>query len=407
MATDVQEGVDKTPGSSLGPPLGSRSISYTRAQKIATIYSCVALIGGAISRLKWQIAGDLITQRLMNKRPAQMFSGSSFRRWIMNHILLHGNAVVFIFRNPVTFQPEGFLPLPNGSWFVSPIMKGPLIGRCLYVIPGLRDATGTSLVVDQDDVLHFHAEFFDERTGVGASPLQTGVSGAAALEAAMADYNANFFERGSTAQFAVLKQGKWDSDQRQRFREEFVNRYGGTTGQGVPIVLDNGTDLKQLSINARDSQLIESREFQIADIARAYRVPSFLLNMEQKASSWGSGISQINSSFLHFTLDPHIVHVVDEVDRKLYPEDDTEVKLDTSVLTRGTQLERYRAYREARNWLSVNQVRELEGMDILDDDKYWLPMIELETNIGNEPLDDNVLNKLLFGQPEPLEEEIE
>ncbi|WP_350624443.1 phage portal protein, partial [Pseudoalteromonas sp. 24-MNA-CIBAN-0067] len=81
--------------------------------------------------------------------------------------------------------------------------------------------------------------------------------------------------------------------------------YGGIENSKFPLVLDNSTDVKQLSVSAKDSQLLESREFQITDIARAFGLPSFMVNQEQKSTSWGSGIGEIGLSFLRFTLGPH------------------------------------------------------------------------------------------------------
>ena len=376
--------------SDLGPNVRSSisSLSEDGAKKIAAVFSCIELIAGALSRLDWLIPEDLGIQRLMNKTPCQALSGSDLRQWIMEMVLLRGNCILVIQRDSRTFRPIGLLPIPDGYWQVKVIDSGPLIGRLRYDFRGLKVA-GAPLSLDQDDVLHFHWSFFDVRTGIGARPLQTGLSSAAALEAAMTEYSGDFFDRGMQSDFAVVRQGAWNEDQRKDFQNQWAERYQGRTSRGVPMVFGEGTKLEKLTLNAEDMQMIESREFQIDDIARVFRVPSFLLNREAKTSSWGSGISQVNNSFLHFTLGPWVKHLESEVSRKFFPTADTVARLDTTVLTRGTMLERYQAYAASigAGWDTVNEVRKMEGRDPFGP--------EFDTPTANVSTDMSVLQRMI------------
>jgi len=89
-------------------------------------------------------------------------------------------------------------------------------------------------------------------------------------------------------------------------RQAWETNYGGAENSGrVPIL--NGTfDFKQTNgMSMVDAQFIESRRFELQEIARIYRIPPFMIG-DSTASNWGTGIEQQTLGFLNFCLDPHL-----------------------------------------------------------------------------------------------------
>jgi HK97 family phage portal protein len=136
-----------------------------------------------------------------------------------------------------------------------------------------------------------------------------------------------------------------------------------------------------LSLNAKDSQLLESREFQITDIARAFGMPSFMVNQEQKTTSWGSGIGEISLSFLRYTLGPHTNRWEQELNRKLFMRQSAPVFCEfiARSLMRLTLKDRNDAYRQAiggsqgPGWMTVNEIRKMENLPRIDQEEYDQP----------------------------------
>ncbi|GAA5124639.1 phage portal protein [Luteolibacter yonseiensis] len=90
-------------------------------------------------------------------------------------------------------------------------------------------------------------------------------------------------------------------------RDEWDKNYrGGNTGR-IPMI-HGGWDFKATNgMSMADAQFLDSRRFELQEIARLYRIPSFLIGDSTSSTTWGSGIEQQTLGFLNFSLDPHLV----------------------------------------------------------------------------------------------------
>ena len=196
---------------------------------------------------------------------------------------------------------------------------------------------------------------------------------------AMEQFSADFFKNGAHQDIAVIKEGKWDSADQDAFREAWVRTYGGVGNKKKPLTIGKGLDIKQLSVNAEDSQLLESRKLQIIDIARAFGLPAFMVNETEKSTSWGSGIAEIGLAFIRYTLQPHLIRFEQELNRKLFLRSNHFVEFNTAGLMRGTLKERNEAYKSAMGgsnvpgYMAINEVRKLENLPPIDGEEYDKP----------------------------------
>src|SRR5205814_313822 len=146
------------------------------------------------------------------------------------------------------------------------------------------------------------------------------------------------------------------------------DKYGGADNSHKPLVLWGGMTAKELSLNAEDAQLLESRRFQVEDIARAFGIPPFMLGATDKTTSWGSGVEHMGQGFLTYTLQPHLNRFQQEINRKIFRISRYFVEFNTAGLLQADAQGRAKFYREAiggsqgPGWMKINEVRRLENL---------------------------------------------
>ena len=139
-------------------------------------------------------------------------------------------------------------------------------------------------------------------------------------------------------------------------------------------------DFKPITINAKDKQLLESRAFQVEEIARIFRVPLSMIGHLEKAANYNS-IEALSTDFVKFTLTPYLVQLEQEMTIKLFRENEQgefEIKFDTKGLLRGDSNARATYYREMMQIgaLSINEVRQAEQLNRIGEegDVHYFPL---------------------------------
>jgi HK97 family phage portal protein len=133
------------------------------------------------------------------------------------------------------------------------------------------------------------------RESIGTSLAQTTAAG-------------KLMREGTTFPGYLTTSQTLSADKIKDAREEWDRKQAGAMNAGrVPIL--NGTfDFKQTSgMSMVDAQFIESRRFELQEIARHYRIPPFLIGDSTASTTWGTGIEQQTLGFLNFCLDPHLI----------------------------------------------------------------------------------------------------
>lgn len=97
-----------------------------------------------------------------------------------------------------------------------------------------------------------------------------------------------------------------NQDQRVQARELIEAEFAGALNSGRPLILEGGAEWKQISLNADDAQLLESRAWAVEEICRWFGVPPILIGHSEKQTSWGTGVEQVVLGFLKFTLTPYL-----------------------------------------------------------------------------------------------------
>ena len=291
-------------------------------------------------------------------------------------VLLQGDHFSWIDRNR-SGVPVGFLPMPHDATVVHR-----RDGRNVYAFT-LGDRR---FVADQDDVLHIPGLGFDGERSL--SPIRHAARQSVGLALATEEYSARFFSNGAKPDVVLEAPERMDRDQAEMMRDFWIKKVSGLVNAHLPAVLTQGVTAHELTMSAKDSQLLESRQFQVIDIARIYGVPPHMVGVQEKSTSWGSGIEQQNIGFVTFTLSPHLRRAEQELARKLFSRPGTYAEFQVASLLRGDSDSRAKFYREAiggsqgPGWMTVNEVRALENLSKIDGGD---AVLRFETSGGPAP----------------------
>lgn len=278
----------------------------------------------------------------------------------MTHLLLWGNAYAQIIRNGKG-EVVALYPLMPNKMQVDRDENGELCYIYTRSSDEAKTMEGVTVYLTPRDVLHIPGLGFDGL--VGYSPIAM-AKNAIGLAIATEEYGAKFFANGA-APSGVLEHPGTIKDP-SRLRENWNSTFGGSANSGKVAVLEEGMKYTPISISPEQAQFLETRKFQIDEIARIFRVPPHMVGDLEKSSF--SNIEQQSLEFVKYTLDPWVIRWEQSLSRALLNEDEKRkyfFKFNLEGLLRGDYESRMSGYAVARQngWMSANDIRELENMD--------------------------------------------
>jgi len=238
-------------------------------------------------------------------------------------------------------------------------------GRLYYTYTRSNDEAptmkGSTVTLQPSDVLHIPGLGFDGL--VGYSPIAM-AKNAIGMAMACEEYGAKFFANGA-APGGVLEHPGTIKDP-ARVRESWQTTFGGSGNSNKIAVLEEGMKYTPIGISPEQAQFLETRKFQINEIARIFRVPPHMLADLEKSSF--SNIEQQSLEFVKYTLDPWVVRWEQSMCRALLSDSEKPtvfIKFNVDGLLRGDYESRMSGYATARQngWMSANDIRELENLD--------------------------------------------
>jgi HK97 family phage portal protein len=232
-------------------------------------------------------------------------------------------------------------------------------GRLKYYINDI-----TTYGADQDDILHFPGFGFD---GIRAkSVISYAARNAAGNAMAMDEYSGKFFAGGAHPSIVLSTDKGMKEEQKLGLQMAFLAKYSGMdNAHRLPLVLTEGLKASNLSMSAEDAQLLESRKYQVVDIARAFGVPPHLIGETSASTSWGSGLEEMSRAFITFTVNQHLRRIEQELNRKIYPRSQRfYLEFFRDALMEGNSKAQSDYYRAAiggpgsgPGWMTVDEVR--------------------------------------------------
>lgn len=363
----------------LNPTVSGAGIDVTpdTAMRLGAVYACVRILGETVASLPVRVyrsAGE--TREAVSNHPLNNLLGVSpngeqtameLREWCMTGLGLRGNAYSVVMRSNRGGVGE-IVPLNPAFMAVDRGANGALVFD--YQEPG------NSGVYGPRDIWRIAGLSCD---GVlGKSPIalaREAVGVGLAAESAAA----RIYTNGATPSGVLEFPHTLDDETIEHMRKQFEENYSGHRNSGKPMILESGMKYQQIGLSAADAQYLEQRKFQIAEIARMYRVPLHMLNELDKATF--SNIEHQSIEFVMHTIRPWLVRIEQTISRDLLTAGERAQGLfvahTVEGLLRGDTATRYEAYGKAitDGWMSRNEVRRLENLNPVDGlDEYVLQM---------------------------------
>jgi len=355
-----------------GSTSAGKPVNEQTAMQMTAVYSCVRILSETLAGLplhvyRYNDSGGKEKNlkhplyKLLHDEPNPEMTSFAFRETLMSHLLLWGNAYAQVIRN-ARGEVISLYPLMPNKMTVDRDSSG----RLFYLYQrGSEDAPSLGrenmVYLSPSDVLHIPGLGFDGL--VGYSPIAM-AKNAVGLAIATEEYGAKFFANGASPG-GVLEHPGTIKDP-QKIKESWNAVYQGSGNAHRVAVLEEGMKYQPIGISPEQAQFLETRKFQINEIARIFRVPPHMLADLEKSSF--SNIEQQSLEFVKYTLDPWVVRWEQSMCRALLMESEKPnvfIKFNVDGLLRGDYVSRMSGYATARQngWMSANDIRELENLD--------------------------------------------
>ena len=361
-------------GSSSGKAVNERS-----AMQMTAVYACVRVLSESIAGLplhlfRYNREGNGKMRDfnhplagLLHDAPNPEMTSFVFRETLMTHLLLWGNAFAQIIRNG-RGQVVALYPLMPDRMEVCRDGNGEiyyLYTKATDENPKIKEYGTVRL--RKENVMHIPGLGFDGL--VGYSPIAM-AKNAIGMAIACEEFGAKFFANGASPS-GVLEHPGTIKDP-QRVREAWQSQFGGSSNAGKVAVLEEGMKYSPIGISPDQAQFLETRKFQIDEIARIFRVPPHMIGDLEKSTF--SNIEQQSLEFVKYTLGPWVSRWEQAMSQSLLtPEERTryEIHFNVDGLLRGDYESRMNGYAVGRQngWLSANDIRELENMNRIPEEE--------------------------------------
>jgi HK97 family phage portal protein len=350
-----------------GFPVAGLQLTDDEAMSLSTVWACVQIISSALSPMRWKIyqpvpgtkRRDLLVDDwktwMLNTRPNPEMTAIAWREAMLFQAIPGGNAFSEIVTDKAGRARE-LWPLWSNRMRVRRDENWKLVYE-------YTDARGVVTVFDQSQIFHLKGPGL---YGLMGENLVARAAKAVGVAAAQERFAASYFGQGAQPG-GVLKHPGVLSDQAfERLKKDWLEKRQGPENAHKPMILEEGTEWEQTSVDPEKSQLIQSRKFSVVEICRYFGVPPHMVHDLDNATF--SNIEHQSIEFVNYAVRPWERRLCQEADYKLFPQNRAPVpytEIDTRPLTRGDAQSRALA---AASWrqngiMSANEIRAEEGLD--------------------------------------------
>ena len=354
-----------------GPSTSGKNVNEFTAMQTTAVYACVRILSETLAALPLQLyrytpggkerVYDHPLYHLLHDEPNPEMTSFIFRETLMSHLLIWGNAYAQIIRDRLG-RVQGLYPLRPDKMTVCRDESG----QIYYIYTKTTDENPAirpygQVPLRKDEVLHIPGLGFDGL--VGYSPIAM-ARNAVGMTMACEEYGASFFANGASPSGVLEHPGVLKDP--AKVRDSWNALYQGSANAHKVAVLEEGMKYQQIGIPPEEAQFLETRKFQLNEIARLYRIPPHMIGDLEKSSF--NNIEQQSMEFVKYTLDPWVIRWEQAMQKALFlPEEKKQffLKFNVNGLMRGDYESRMTGYSIGRQngWLSANDIREMEDMN--------------------------------------------
>ncbi|MDY7026679.1 MAG: phage portal protein [Spirochaetota bacterium] len=350
-------------------------VNETTAMRVSAFFAAVRVLTESIASLPLELYRRLPDggksrevkdrrYRLLHTQPNSWQTSFEFREMLTYHVIMRGNGYAFISRGR-DGQVRELIPMHPDKTLV----EQDRLYRLKYTYSP-KDASPIHL--DQGDVLHIRGLSIDGFTGVSLLTWAREVIGGALGQQ---EHGNRLWKNGANPGIALKHPGKLNDEAYRRLKESWDANYSGASNSAKTVIIEEGMSIERIAMTSEDAQFIESRKFSRSEIAGITRVPPHMIGDLERATF--SNIEHQDLAFVKHSLRPWLVRWEQVILRDLIRQPDLFVEFNIDGLARGDLKSRYEAYAIGRNWgwLSVNDIREKENMNPVEEgDEYLRPL---------------------------------
>ena len=374
LTIDTSEKLAQALGSGYETASGQRVTTTTALQQLV-VFNCVRVLSESIGMLPCRLMKQTEKVRLpatghrlyplLSMAPNGYMTAQEFWEMLVACLCLRGNFYAYkveALGNVVELlplNPDIVQPKLNDDWSVE------------YKV----DFKTGQKTLSQKEIWHVRLFTLDGLHGLNPIAYARQTLG---LGQAMDAHAGKLFTNGAVTSGVLRTEQTLTDDAFARLKEEFQGEHMGVANAYKPMILEMGLDWKPISLNAQDTQFIESKRMTEAQLCGLFRVPPHLVaNMDKMTLN---NVEQMGMNFVNYSLVPIITRIEHRVQVGLLSEKDRlthYAKFNAGALMRGDLKGRYEAYAKGIQWsiLSPNECRDLEDMNPREGgDMYLTPM---------------------------------
>ena len=372
-------------------------VNKNTAMQVSAVFACTRLISDAMATLPLNyyqrdqkderiksIQHDHPLQLLMHDLVNPELTSFKFRQIMQTNVMIGGIGCAEVIRGP-DGRPKELWPIP--FWAVRR-ERNPKTGELVYEV-----------TVSNGQVKRLYPEQVFCVTGLGFSndkpfkPLELARE-IIGLALATESFGSSFFANGTNVGGIIEMPGALSDEAFGRFKKDMRNTYEGLGKSHRLMFLEQGSKFHQITVNPNESQFIETRKFQVEEIARFFNVPPHMIMHMERATF--NNVEQQNINFVQYSLTSWLKNWEQEIKKSLIMPGAraySYVKFNVDGLLRGDIKTRYFAYSQGRQWghLSVNDIREKEDMNPIG------PKGDIYLSPANMTAADEVYQRILAG----------
>ena len=370
---DIEPSVSPELFQSLITSATGESVTATNAMQISAVFACVRLIASTMATVplllyrrledgssRKERAPEHPLYRVLHDAPNPEMSACEFFEFMTMHLELRGNAYAEIVRNQRGDVQE--------LWPLRPDRMEPRrVEQALVYL--YRRPDGTSHLFDADEILHLRALPTDGIMGLSVIDQCQESLG---LSKASDKFAAKFFSNSAMPSALLnVPEGKaLSAEAKARLAADWRAAYGNLDNAQRVAILEHGLSYQQISVTPEQAQFLESRKYNVRDIARLFGVPAHLIGDLEQATF--SNIEHQSLEFVMHTIRPRCVRIEQAIRRQCLKDDDQETffaEFLLDALVRGDLKTRYEAYQIARmnGWMNADEIRAKENMNPIED----------------------------------------
>lgn len=354
------------------PTAAGVMVNQASAMQVSAVYSCVSILSYDLAKLgasifrgarrgKRQKASDHYLASLL-KQPAPWLTWFEFCAMMQCAVLLRGNGYAVILRDAKGY-PRALVPINPDRVALWEAADGELF----YMVTrsGLHEMAvlrSEPLLIPAEDIFHLKALTLNGLLGLSPISMARESIGLAIAQEQLASRWAG----NSAKPSGVLQTDqKLSPDAAKRLADDWKTLNSGLYNAGKTAVLEQGLKWQQLSMTLQDMEFIAARQFQLAEIARVFRVPLHMLGEIQKGTS--ATITQQGQEYLNYSLSTWIEMWEQRIPFTFGLDlDELFIEFDVDRLLRADIATRYEANRVAlggAGWMMTNEIRAGEGLE--------------------------------------------